>query len=393
MTQDPSTAVELDAFGDYLTRAKKLSDRLWSDDFPSSPQQRTLGISHLARQLMCWTNWSVAHADPRRPMFQRQNDLITPWGGPNAENVYRHARVESGRRYRIIGKMHSCEEFMLTVRKGFMHEDQWGTVYQVSATDLGIKEGDDFEILVGGDEDGAIPLPPDSAMVTFREYYYNWRPLEPAVFTIECLDDDAIEPVPLVDAASLARQLDRAIDGAEHSIENWNNYMRNQRAEGEDNTFAPPHKVSKGLADARYSFSYFDIDPTQALVIESTVPDARYWSLQLYQLAWFDLIDMVDRQSSLNHTQVKIDGDGKFRVVLSHADPGVVNWLDIGGRKEGLVTFRFFWGQNEPDISTQLVAVDDVQSLLPPDTTRVTRDERIEQIRARRAHLAWRFRT
>ena len=38
-----------------------------------------------------------AHADPRAPAFQRQNDLFTQWGGPNADNVYRHARRRSGR--------------------------------------------------------------------------------------------------------------------------------------------------------------------------------------------------------------------------------------------------------------------------------------------------------
>ena len=80
------------------------------------------------------------HADPRRPSFQRQNDLITQWGGPNADNVYRHARVEPGRRYRIRGRMHSCEEFILAVRAGFMHLPTWGTLFEITATDLGIGE-------------------------------------------------------------------------------------------------------------------------------------------------------------------------------------------------------------------------------------------------------------
>lgn len=230
-------------------------------------------------------------------------------------------------------------------------------------------------------------------MVTFREYYFDWRPLEPAVFTIECLDDDAIDPVPLVDAVAIARQLDRAIDGAEHSIENWNRYMLDRRAEGVDNTFAPPHKVAKGLEDARYGFCFWDLEPDQALVVESTVPDARYWSLQLYQLAWFDLVDLVDRQSSLNHRQMHIDADGRFRVVLSHADPGIANWLDVGGRRDGLLTFRWFWQKGNPDLTTKVVPLDQVRGELPDDVATVTPAERIEQIRARRAHLAWRFRT
>ena len=58
---------------------------------------RADGVAHVVEQTLCWMGWSVFHADPRRPTFQRQNDLITQWGGPNADNVYRHARVEPGR--------------------------------------------------------------------------------------------------------------------------------------------------------------------------------------------------------------------------------------------------------------------------------------------------------
>ena len=60
------------------------------------------------------------------------------------------------------------------------------------------------------------------------------------------------------------------------------------------------------------------------------MPDSRYWSFQLYNLAWFELVDPVDRQTSLSHEQVSIDGDGRVRVVVSHRDPGVANWLDVG---------------------------------------------------------------
>ena len=35
---------------------------------------------------------------------------------------------------------------------------------------------------------------PEGALsVSIREYYFDWQPREPATFTIECLDVDAIE--------------------------------------------------------------------------------------------------------------------------------------------------------------------------------------------------------
>ncbi len=165
----------LDAWRDLCRRLELMGERVLSDDFP--PHERVALLEHLAGQAMCWTGWSVFHADAGRPAFQRQNDLVTPWGGPNADNVYRHARVDPGRSYRIRGRMHSCEDFLLTVRAGFMHEPRWGTIHEVSASDLGIRQGDTFELLVGGEStvgppaDGTsppprwVPLPDGAAMV------------------------------------------------------------------------------------------------------------------------------------------------------------------------------------------------------------------------------------
>ena len=171
MSDDPEVTADdaLDAWRRYCRRLEALGERVFADDCPSAPEDRADALEHLAGQMLCWTGWSVFHADPRRPRFQRQNDPITAWGGPNAENVYRHARVDASRRYRVTGHMHSCEDFMLTVRLGFMHEPRWGTVFQVAGSDLGIGRGDAFELLVGGDDPGTgrwIPLPEGAAMVT-----------------------------------------------------------------------------------------------------------------------------------------------------------------------------------------------------------------------------------
>src|SRR5439155_15701532 len=150
------------------------------------------GLRHLALQTVCWLEWSIAHQDPRAPMFQRQNDLVLQWGGPNADNIYRHARVHPSLTYRIVGRMHSCNDFILAIRRNFMHMEGSGTIAELSAHDLGIGPGDDFELLLGGegDEPNRVPLPEGALSVSIREYYFDWRPREPATFTIECLDSD-----------------------------------------------------------------------------------------------------------------------------------------------------------------------------------------------------------
>jgi len=387
--------VALDAWRRLCHTLEALGERLFDDDFPDGPEERVVALEHLAGQMLCWTGWSVFHADPRRPRFQRQNDPITPWGGPNADNVYRHARVDPGRRYRIRGRMHGCEDFLLAVRAGFMHEPKWGTLFQVAGSDLGIGPGDEFELAVGGDDPGGrwIPLPEDAAMVSFREYYWEWTPDEPAAMTIECLDDDVDAPTPRLDAPTLAGRLDAAGAALGHSVEYWNAYLGEHRAQAVDNVFAERLTFAKGLAVARYRECFWDLADDEVLLVETDVPPARYWSLHCYDRPTFDLVDPLDRRTSLNHRQIVVDDDGRVRVVLAREDPGVANWLDTGGRRNGLLTLRWFWATGDPSPQTRVLHRDELPAALAPGTASVDREARRADQAARRAHLGWRFRT
>jgi len=382
------------AWRDWCDRLAGLGDAVLGPPFPAADLDRVDAVVHVAQQVLCWTGWSVFHADPRRPRFQRQNDLITQWGGPNADNVYRHTRVDPARRYRITGRMHSCDEFMLAIRCGFMHQPRWGTVYETSATDLGIGPGDDFELILGGEPGpGVVPLPDGAVMATFREYYYDWAAAEPAVMVVECLDDDVDAPAERLAVADVVERLADAAAGVEHSVRNWNDYLRDHRSRGTDNVMAPPMKVAKGLDAARYAFCFWDLGPDDAIVLETTVPDGRYWSVQAYELGTYELVDVTEHQSSLNHRQVTTDPDGRVRFVLAHRDPGVANWIDLGGRREGLCTLRWFWASTDPEYTTRTVPLAELDDVLGPGTARVDAPTRAATMAARRRHLAWRFRT
>jgi hypothetical protein len=380
------------AWADCCRRLEALGRRLLDEDFPQDPRARSEGFQHLAQQVLCWLGWSVGHADVGAPAFQRQNDLITKWGGPNVDNVYRHARIDPTRRYRIRGRMNSCEQFILAIRAGFMHQPVWGTLVERTATDLGIHEGEEFELLVGGDtsEDGVIPLPPQALTVSIREYYFDWRPLEPATFTIECRE---AAPIDRPSPEAVARRISEASAAIEHSLEYWNRYLLEHRAAQALNTFGAPMKVAKGLDVARYGFCFYDLQPDEALYVETSVPHAPYWSFQLASMAWYESLDFANRIISLNHRQAVPSRDGRVRIVVSHRDPGVSNWLDTAGRNDGLLTFRWFWGDGTPEYTAHRVPLADLKDVLPADEPTVSTEQRAAVVAARRAHVAWRFRT
>jgi hypothetical protein len=372
-------APEAVAWRDLCRRLESLGDRLLTNEFPAADDHdRADGYRHLVEQVVTFLAWSVLHADPRRPAFHRHNDLVGRWGGPNVDNVYRHARVEPSRRYAVRGHMHGCDDFILAARAGFMHMPEWGTLRTLTASELGIGRGDEFDLVLDD-------LPDGTAMVSVREYYLDWQPDEPATFTIECLDDDG--PDGRLTGDEVAARLADAGEHIERSMTYWNRYLTDARAGQVDNAFTPPVEVAKGLAVARYAYCFWDLAPGQALVIDTDVPAARYWSLQLYNLGWFEAFDVDDRITSLNHTQARVDDDGRVHVVVSGEDVGALNWLDTGGRRSGLVMLRWFWPTGGPPApATRVVDVGDARGPVDAEARRAQR-------RARLDHLAWRFRT
>jgi hypothetical protein len=379
---------ELEAWRDLCRRLEDVGARLLAEGNPMAAEDRAEGFAHLAEQVVCWLGWNVGHADARHPAFHRQNDLVTQWGGPNNDNVYRHARVAPGLRYRIAGRMHGCEDFVLAVRAGFMHEPRWGTLVEVTASEIGIGQGEDFELLLG--PGGAIELPDGAAMVSIREYYFDWRAGEPAVFTIECLDEHG--PAARVTPDELSAQFAATAASVEHSMTYWKDYLLEARSAGVDNTFAPSQRVAKGLALARYAFCFWRLDAEEALVVEVDVPAARYWSLQLYTMGWFEPIDPGGRVTSRNHLQTTVGPADRVRAVVAHTDPGVDNWLDTGGRSEGLLILRWFWpsGPDAPAPTATVVAASTVAADPVRESDTRTREAELD---ARRRHMAWRFRT
>jgi len=228
-------------------------------------------------------------------------------------------------------------------------------------------------------------------MVAIREYYFDWRPLEPAVMVIECLDD--VEPAPPITDGVLAARIRNAGAIVERSFTWWNQYMIDVVNAREPNTFADSHKGAIGLDLAQYAFCVWDLEPGQALVVDTDAADARYWSLHLYNLGAFEHIDLTERVTSLNHTQTVVGPDGRLRAVVSAEDPGVPNWLDTGGRRRGLLTYRWFWPNGDvapPSPQTEVVPVEECRV---GGSTVDERDKRRNEVMAaRRQHLAWRFR-
>jgi hypothetical protein len=139
-----------------------------------------------------------------------------------------------------------------------------------------------------------------------------------------------------------------------------------------------------GLAKQVYYDGIHQIDDDEALIVEVPLPtECFYWQI-LVADDRFATVDWVNRQSSLNDVQARVDSDGFLRVVISKQDPGVHNWLDKAGFPWGIIQMRLYRTNQSPEALVTRIPVARVLEHLPPDTVLVTPAERAEQLRTRR---------
>ena len=140
-----------------------------------------------------------------------------------------------------------------------------------------------------------------------------------------------------------------------------------------------------GLATKQaYYDGIHEIADDEALIVEFPVPtDCYYWQI-LVADDRFSTVDWVNRQSSLNDAQARIDPDGWFRGVVSKQDPGVHNWLDKADWPWGILQARFYRADEYPEATVTKVPVAEVLEHLPAGTAVLTPEEREAQLRHRR---------
>ena len=189
----------------------------------------------------------------------------------------------------------------------------------------------------------------------------------------------------------MARVLDDAGHFVERTTEFWSEWVPGMRETHVRGELAAARMFVGGADDIRYGNDMYQLSEDEALIIETDVPDARYWHYQLCN-NWFVTMDYANRINSINGAQAHLDADGRFRCVVAHSDPGVPNWLDTGGELEGMIQYRYVWTKDSPEPSVRIVPHGEIRDHLPEGTPRVSVEERRAAIASRQRGVARRFR-
>lgn len=290
-----------------------------------------------------------------RPTFQR---IVSPFRkllGDNPDAIYYEAWLRPGRNYRIRSNMAGAVYTSFTVESGDLDGGQsQGVVATINSDEFDVAADGSFEITAGPAPAtrNHLHLPSNSQRIITRHYYELPKPVAADTslqlpFVIEPLDNTPVPPRADDDAVALGiariiRSLrDATIDGPLASANagpqpNW--------VSREFNVFRQPAKPSGDIGfaakDNAYAMAPFLLGDDEALIIRGRMPPCRFASVMLWN-RYLQTLDYVNRSVSLNRSQLQMDAEGRFVIVVAHQDPGVANWLDTEGRGFAMMYWRF----------------------------------------------------
>ena len=389
MGRDEDALVSGEAWRDFCDRLKAAGDAILADGFPDSPFDRAEGFRWLTRLVVHATQMEVEAGDPRHPFFIRYETPHNQWGGPNPDNVYLRANVDPSCTYRIWANVENVRQLIISLNEGEMQLGELGVFSERSLDDLEVGPGGLLEIWLSPDEQPRnwMPADPRGRLLTVRIYQSDWESDAAPTFHIERVGAEGV-PRPPLDPAFMGRALDRSANWVERTATFWNAYTTQAWHRATPNVVVPARSTPGGADNILYGSCFWELDEDQALLIECGVPDAQYWGFTLHTLGWLESGDFAERQTSLSGHQLHVDTDGRMRIVVAQRDPGVANWIDIGGRPRGLLVYRWVWARDNPVPSSKVVDLAGLRAKLPADHPRIDAESRRAAL-ARRREQAW----
>lgn len=311
-------------------------------------------------------------------------------GQPNADTVYRSARITPGGSYRLRGERGTLRMANIGQLVPRDAETGFGRSY-LDINDLSVDSGGRFDVLLSA----ACPqgytgewweLQPATYKLMLRLVSCDWLAERSPTISIERVDRPM--GLPRRSAEDLKQRLCALPTAVNFMGLMFVDHVEQLRSEGYINKLKSwDISDTGGLVGQFYYEGAYDIGDDEALIVEAKVPDQYlYYSLILTNEI-FETTDWSNNHSSLNDAQADVDQDGILRIVVSAKDPGVPNWLYTASHSRGLIQGRWTECSSQPIPLVRKVALADVRTLLAAETPCITAEQRERTIRERRAAL------
>jgi len=354
---------------------------------PNDPEYR----ADVYRQIMMQFSYgyfAFFHADPEHP------DWAPLWNPvytlqPNPDDIYLYCPIREDLQYRLSGNRGTVKMLLINTQGGLPGvgvTDHTGQSYaDIDDGDLTIDANGDFELLLSAERPAGhtgdwLQIKPGATCLMTRYRCYDWVNEVDPQMSIECLNPSG--PKQRLTPEQIRERIDLM---ARMPVEATRLFyaMQNQiKANVGVNVFEPT-RLGGALSRQIYIPAVFDFEDDEALILETDLPKVRrYWNWQIND-PYFNAVEYVYRLSSTNGHFAHVASDGRFYAVLSLKDPGVPNWLDTAGYKQGTIYGRWYDCDSHPMPKLTRVKFADIRKHLPADTPVVTPEQRDEELRQR----------
>ena len=366
-----------DDFCDTLKAAGRIVVRETPD---GDPQDRVEGFRYLTRVIMMASARAVERRAPgtrARPIRIIPPPLRGGQGvqSPNQDHIVQP--VDSRYRYRVTGTLGSAYTHLsawsppIPVDVGAFgvgidaeeHLDDFNpnmalTPFSFVLAELAAADGTvDFVMSVddpGGDE-AWFPMTPQTRELMGRVVYADRGSQSPPRLEISCLDEHprpaTPEPDDMATRLAVASQL---VLGLLSDYGGWTRDLLTRENQLEY-TKEWYERIGGSPDDRRFEFGYWRLQPGTALVVEFAEPRCQHWNFQLCNHWMENLADYFLGRGYVDSENAVRGPDGRVRIVVAGADPGVANWIDPGDRDHGVMGLRFVQPDAPPEISCRLV--------------------------------------
>lgn len=345
-----------------------------AEGVPRTTLDEAEGYRWITRLVSLAQEWFIEKSDPLHPqLFQSQTEyrkLLVD----NPDVRYGFCTLDETRTYRLVGTRGEAAYIGLTfgtpVGKGPV-DGKTGTTVQAHIDQFELGPNGEVDILIVPEGNGAatgqknrIEMTPGTGQVAVRETFFDRRVDRPADLRVELVGG---EPPPVLGVEELAGKLEFA--GvfvqfvAATALNMWHdtadNVNRFGGIAGAEHVAAQDDEVrSHSNAEMTYHGGRWVLGEGEALVVTIHDPPTEflYWGLTT-STAWMESIDYRYTTTNLNNHTAQRAADGSWRLVISPTDPGIPNWLDTQGRREGYMIVRWVLADGPPHPTCELVTI------------------------------------
>ncbi len=346
-----------------------------AEGVPRTETDLAEGYRWVTRLTSLAQEWFIEKSDPLHPqLFQSQSEyrkLLVD----NPDVRYAFCALDDTMSYRLTGTRGQAAYVGLTfgtpVGKGAVG-GRTGTTVQTHLDEFELGSNGEVDILIAPADKMPDPPPknsiilvPGTGQLAVRETFFDRQHDSPAELRMDLVGD---VPPPVLGVEELAAKMEFA--GmfvqfvAATAVTMWRDTSSHVNTfggtSGAEHVAAQEDEIrSHSNAEMTYHGARWVLGEGEALVVTVHNPENSflYWGLTT-TTAWMESLDYRYTTTNLNNHTAQRNADGDWELVIAPTKPGVPNWLDTGGRREGYMIVRWVLADHPPHPTCRLAPID-----------------------------------